>query len=141
MSLFSAKVHVLPDGDILEIDNGGEIRVPTVIETTSVTLKNFGISILDTSSDKKTFVLDTPAPGVVKTLIRPASGSTNPCVYSGGTAVLFTSSAASNYITFTSGIGAGARSALVHMVGLTTARWGILFKTSSIIIEDSNTGT
>lgn len=139
MSLYSSKVHTVPGGTELTIENGGEVNVeaggqivaPTSAASTGVTLPNYGLSTIARAATHKAFVLAAPRAGVVKTIWQTSAASTKYTNVFAGTGVLFTSTANSNYLRFKDA------DSVVLLHGLTTASWLVLFKSTGITPNDT----
>lgn len=124
-------VYMKQGGDELVIADGGKISLPVVTDTTAANMSNFGVSsIANASSGLSTFILDAPVAGVVKYIA---------CDGSFG-------SSAIGYLDVGSGVTVGSTQrymsvksayATMALVGVTTARWGIIGAEGSTVSTGS----
>lgn len=109
---------------------------PTTAETTATRLKAYGISFLPGTSaaSSSVYVIDPPIPGVRKTVV--FSSATTPQYLKTANAETFRTSADSTIATVISSTLTGA---VVEMIGLTTAMWGLLTNGTTAISRAATT--
>ncbi len=111
-------------------------RGVTTNETTGVNVPAYGVSFLNGTSaaSSSVYVLDPPVPGVRKTVV--FSSANTPQYLRTQNAETFRTSADSTVATVISSTLTGA---VVELIGLTTAMWGLLTNGSTAISRAATT--
>ena len=111
-------------------------RGVTTAETTGTAVVAYGVSFLNGTSaaSSSVYVLDPPIPGVHKTIV--FSSANTPVYVRTKNAETFRTSADSTIATVISSTLTGA---VVELVGLTTAMWGLLTNGTSAISRAATT--
>ena len=111
-------------------------RGVTTAETTGVNVPAWGVSFLNGTSvgSSSVYVLDPPIPGVRKTIV--FSSANTPQYLKTANAETFRTSADSTIATVIESTLTGA---VVEMIGITTAIWGLLTNGTSVISRAATT--
>lgn len=132
----TANLLVGPDMGIREPVGSGNLGATTAGESTGTGVLAWGVSFLTGTSaaSSSVYVLDPPIPGVRKTV---AFSSVNTPMYlRTKNAETFRTSADSTIATVISSTLTGA---VVELIGLTTAMWGLLTNGTSVISRAATT--
>lgn len=108
----------------------------TTSETTATAIQAFGVSFLNGTSaaSSSVYVLDPPVPGIRKTVV--FSSATTPQYLKTKNGETFRTSADSTVATVISSTLTGA---VVELIGLTTAIWGLLTNGTTVISRAATT--
>lgn len=131
-----ATAMTVPTSCFIDIEDGGYLKVPVVADTSSANLANFGVSTLNVdSSAPTTFTLDAPVAGVVKHIYinDGISASGIGYIYAGASVTIASSASSTN-----SFLRVDTLDSRVSLIGLTTASWALIYKSTGIT---TTTGT
>ena len=122
-------------GGSLDIEAGGKLTEPVENGSTAASLKNYGVSVLSPTT-KKVYTLAAPVAGVRKTIYcTVASTSKHAYVYSGASTIAFTTTSTQRALKFSKAV-----RGYVSMIAISTARWLVLNKTTSVSYTTGTTG-
>lgn len=125
----------IEDGGDIAIAAGGRLNEPVESGSTAANLKNYGVSTIG-GTTKKVYTLAAPTAGLRKTIYcTVCSTSKHAYVYSGAATVAFTSTTTQRALKFSK-----AARGWVSMIAISTARWLVLGKTTSVAYTTSTTG-
>ena len=142
MSLYSGKVHLVQGTTELTVENGGSVVVesggyvkePVDTASTGTTMKAFGVSYLGTRTAKKIYTLAAPTvAGLRKTIYTTVAGTSKHAYV--GCAAAFTSDSTKDVLKFSK-----TAHGYVDMVSVSTSRWLVLAKTTSVSYTSGTTG-
>ncbi|MFH1730134.1 MAG: hypothetical protein ABIF82_00605 [Planctomycetota bacterium] len=144
MSLYSGKVHLVEGateltvetGGSLVVESGGYVQEPVDTASTGTTMKAFGVSFLGARTAKKVYTLAEPTvAGLRKTIYTTVAGTSKHAYVGGGGTVSFSTATTSLALRFSKAVGG-----YVDMVSVSTARWLVVSKTSSVTYTTGTTG-
>jgi hypothetical protein len=126
---------VVASAGYINIEDGGYVKIPVVTEVTTANASNFGLSIIETTLEKRTYGLDAPAVGSVKHIHATIVNATGFACIGGSGLTIDVQGTAEQYLKF---IGSGG----VTLVADTTATYKVVAADSTAgAITGSTSGT
>jgi hypothetical protein len=114
-------------------DAGRMDKVQTITQASTVTrVLNYGVTVLTNSSANNTFVLDSPVAGLRKDILVDPNSTGEVSVVNRSTATIFFGST-TNSVVFSTGTGVK----LLNLVGLSSASWGIVGRSTGLTFAAS----
>jgi|AACY02.16.fsa_nt_gi hypothetical protein len=113
----------IESGGNVNVKSGGKVTLPVTTASTGENVSNSGLTVLS-SAGTKTYTLDAPEAGVVKSLFAVEATTNVLTVNSGSTDITFDGT--NQNLTF------DANNEAVHLIGQSATRWLVLSNQGSV---------